>query len=189
MSITELKPRLTTDMKVSRHEDRKCLGVLNANRQSRLIDENCGPAKLKRKDGIYEDPESLVKKQKTFVSVCVQTDQVLDPTTNVSQASDKSKEASPTGVDKTINMLTSDTAPPEYWEALAEKRRAALEESLIENQSLHEENKTLKHEVQQLKQENRLLEEVAGEAKHLALLVESLTDEQESDTNTDEVAV
>ncbi|KAK8748198.1 hypothetical protein OTU49_016369, partial [Cherax quadricarinatus] len=183
-------------------ENRKCLGVLDSNlpNQSRIMitsntslkhhfssrgkkrksSENCDITKTKRKDRIYEDPiPPLVKKKTTFVAVAVQTDK-MHPSINIVPDESKVEVPNISKVDKTINMLTCDNAPSEYWESLAEKRRIALEETLTENHRLHEENVNLKQEVSELKKENTLLEEMIDEAKHLALLVESLTGEVDS---------
>ncbi|KAL1378093.1 hypothetical protein pipiens_015822 [Culex pipiens pipiens] len=57
-----------------------------------------------------------------------------------------------------------ETAP--YWEVLAEKRRAALEESLSENMDLYEQLSSLKEELstsQQMLQESRNIVEVLTE--------------------------
>ncbi|KAK4297522.1 hypothetical protein Pmani_030071 [Petrolisthes manimaculis] len=174
-------------------EDRKCLGVLQSSMQSqsRLSvtpngslqlhpgsrgkkrkstgNENLERVKAKRKDGIFEDP--VAKKQKTYTSVHVQTD----------SSSSSTKDA-----DSIINMLTSDTPPPEYWEALAEKRREALEDALDENYKLHSENTNLKEEVSKLKEDNKLMEEMVNEAKQLALLLQPIVDEEEEETSEPE---
>ncbi|KAL1380314.1 hypothetical protein pipiens_014304 [Culex pipiens pipiens] len=53
-----------------------------------------------------------------------------------------------------------------YWEVLAEKRRAALEESLSENMDLYEQLSSLKEELstsQQMLQESRNIVEVLTE--------------------------
>lgn len=66
----------------------------------------------------------------------------------------------------TVEDLTSDSVSETYWEILAEKRRAALEESLIENQELYERITTLEDELNQSKQllaETRNLVEVLTE--------------------------
>lgn len=55
---------------------------------------------------------------------------------------------------------------------MAEKRKVALEKTLIENKELHEINKKLESEISELKEENKLLEEMVDEAKQLASLVQ-----------------
>lgn len=71
-----------------------------------------------------------------------------------------------------FTCLFPDSPPAKYWEALAEKRKEALEETLTENKELHEKNKKLESEVAELKEENKLLEEMVDEAKQLATLVQ-----------------
>ncbi|XP_071542677.1 uncharacterized protein geminin [Panulirus ornatus] len=197
--------------------DRKCLGIIQHNKQDkshllvtsdgnmklqpscrsrkRKNDENCTSGRSKRKDGIFEDPVPLSKKNKTFSSVSVQTD-VTCSTTVITEAplqsekvfSTEDKVSSVSQADRTIDMLTSDIAPPEYWEGLAEKRREALEETLDENHRLHEENRTLRQEITELSKENKLLEEMVEQAKDLAVLVESLTGEEECSDHEDKTA-
>lgn len=55
---------------------------------------------------------------------------------------------------------------------MAEKRKEALEEALVENKELHDTNKKLESKITELKEENKLLEEMVDEAKQLALLVQ-----------------
>ncbi|XP_063611491.1 uncharacterized protein LOC134785140 [Penaeus indicus] len=193
-------------------DERKRLGVIqpSAQKQSRLLlssngglrvhspsrgkkrknDENSCQTKPKRADGIFEDPVQPAKKQKTFASIAVQTDDsapvaILTPRTPVaSKSSSEPSAASKTDAGtkcSTLDMLTCDTPPPEYWESLAEKRREALEETLEENHKLHEENASLQKEVTVLKEENKLLEEMVEEAKGLAEMVQELTGQAESE--------
>ncbi|XP_042873423.1 uncharacterized protein LOC122254022 [Penaeus japonicus] len=205
-------------------DERKRLGVIqpSAPKQSRLLlssngslrvhspgrgkkrknDENSVHMKPKRADGIFEDPVQPAKKQKTFASIAVQTDDsaapvaIITPRTPVaSKASSEPSAGSKTDAKprcSTLDMLTCDTPPPEYWEGLAEKRREALEETLEENHKLHEENATLKQEVTVLKEENKLLEEMVEEAKGLAEMVQELTgqaseEDSPSDRQTEDV--
>lgn len=67
----------------------------------------------------------------------------------------------------TENDLTTEDAPSErYWEILAEKRRDALEESLIENEELHGKIAALTDELntsRKMLEETRSLVEVLTE--------------------------
>ncbi|KAK8386874.1 hypothetical protein O3P69_017945 [Scylla paramamosain] len=172
-------------------ENQKCLRVLHPNvqGQSRLLvssngslslntqnrgkkrknDENLGSAKCKRKDGIFIDSD--LKKAVKTASTSTQTDSLQSTT----ETPPPTAPAATTSTQATIDMLTNDTAPAQYWEALAEKRREALEDTLQENQKLHEKNKELESEVSVLKEENKLLEDMVEEAKQLAALVQSVT--------------
>ncbi|XP_066952676.1 geminin-like isoform X1 [Macrobrachium rosenbergii] len=141
-----------------------------------ISDENSVPVKHRRTDGIYEDLPHKHKKQKMQLSVAVQTEE-SQKDLDLSKNSDGTSSSASCESERIINMLTSDTAPPEYWEELAEKRREALEETLVENKKLTQENKCLKEEVAQLKEENKLLDEMVKEAKELAQLVEVITAE------------
>ncbi|KAL7647907.1 UNVERIFIED_CONTAM: hypothetical protein RMT77_001517 [Armadillidium vulgare] len=118
--------------------------------------ENLQPSKVKRTDGIYTDPPCTQTKVQKSIDASTQTDvKSCIHSQNI------------------IDMLTSEETPSEYWEALAEKRRFALEVALEENQELKEENELLKGE-------NKILEEMLEEAKQLATLVQEITDAEES---------
>ncbi|XP_064093354.1 geminin-like isoform X2 [Macrobrachium nipponense] len=174
-------------------EERKGLGIAHHNKHKQSVltvadgnvkissksrkrksDENSVPVKHRRTDGIYEDLPLHQKKQKMQLSVAVQTEESKKDL-EASKNGDGTSSSPSCEPERIINMLTSETAPPEYWEELAEKRREALEETLRENKNLTEENKCLKEEVAQLKEENKLLDEMVKEAKELAQLVEVLT--------------
>jgi len=187
--------------------ERRRLGVLQPNilQQSRLLttngklsvnspkkgkkrrnDENTNFNKDKNNHGIYVDTAPPAKKQKTFASISTQTDdnsceKIIIP--RVYKSADISESKPPI----TSDMLTSDTAPPEYWKVMAEKRREALDSTLVENKELHQENQSLKVEVKELKQENALLEEMVNDAKQLAELVQTITEaEDASESETEE---
>lgn len=158
------------------------LKVLSNKNKKRKSDENTAPAKQRRLDGIYEDPKPLRKKPKTLASVGIQTDESLIKDVSVPEVEKlPSSSSSDDKAEKILHMLTSDTAPSEYWEELAEKRREALEETLVENKALHETNKMLETKVSELKEENTLLQGLVDEAKELAQMVETLTSGTVSD--------
>ncbi|XP_064607127.1 geminin-like [Liolophura sinensis] len=73
-------------------------------------------------------------------------------------------------------LVTGETIPDSYWKLLAEERRLALDDSLHENEMLH-------NEIDQLKEENSRLTELAGQAEYLATIlqtaVESSGDEED----------
>ncbi|XP_050700396.1 geminin-like [Eriocheir sinensis] len=182
-------------------ENRKCLRVLQPNVQSqscllvstngslslntqnrgkkRKNDENLGSAKSKRKDGIYTDAHTVPKKPTKNVSAATQTDSLASTSAAAPSATTASTTPATTAsTQETLDMLTCDSPPAKYWEALAEKRKEALEETLVENKELHDKNKKLESEISELKEENKLLEEMVDEAKQLAALVQSITGEE-----------
>ena len=81
--------------------------------------------------------------------------------------------------------LTSDAKPGEYyWERLAEKRRTALEETMGENQRLHERIEGLEEELNTSKQ---MLEEARSLVEVLTEMLNENEAEQEierADTET-----
>jgi len=72
--------------------------------------------------------------------------------------------------DNHLDWMTSDEAPIEYWKELAEERRTALEEAL-------EENTLLSEKVARLEKENKELEETVEEAKQLAEMLNTISEE------------
>lgn len=70
----------------------------------------------------------------------------------------------------------------EYWRHLAEKRREALETSLIENEELHTSLLEVEEEKEAAEKERDSLKEMAEQAEELAKIVKSLVDDQENDS-------
>jgi hypothetical protein len=69
-----------------------------------------------------------------------------------------------------LPLITGEEAPPEYWKQLAETRRLALEEALVENE-------ILTNRVEELEKENKSMEEMVAHAKTLAEMINSITDD------------
>lgn len=107
----------------------------------------------------------------------VQTPETKRKIPSTSTAS-TSSQTSPSLVDsaKTITAadLTSENVGEHFWEALAEKRRVALEESLIENQELYEKIANVEDELNQSKQ---MLEE----ARSLVEVLTEMLEEKDGD--------
>ncbi|XP_055585781.1 geminin [Uranotaenia lowii] len=75
----------------------------------------------------------------------------------------------------TVEDLTSQEGPSEqYWEVLAEKRRQALEESLNENQELHEKLASMEEEL-------NLSKEMLQEARNLVEVLTEMLQEGEAE--------
>lgn len=212
MSIVTKKLSFATDenaaaKKVRSGGERRRLGVLQPNvlQQTRLLATNGklsvnSPKKGKKRrndentdfnkgsnHGIYVDPAPPAKKQKTFASMSTQTDDSFTEKIIIPRVY-KSAEVTETKSTITSDMLTSETAPPEYWKVMAEKRREALDTTLEENKQLYQENENLKTEVVELKQENALLEDMVNDAKQLAELVQQITEAEEESESESETA-
>lgn len=126
---------------------------------------------------IAQTPESKRKiPTNSTASTSSQTSPSLDPST--------SKQV-------TAEDLTSESVGEKYWEILAEKRRAALEDSLIENQELHERIASLEDELNQSKSmltETRNLVEVLTEMLEEKESDETMKPEEEEAKETDQNA-
>ncbi|KAL5276540.1 GMNN family protein [Megaselia abdita] len=118
------------------------------------IDEHFRPVEIKRKKN---------------ESRSTQTDDVEDES---SKPKDKKRI--------TAEDLTSEDSPGEaYWESLAEKRREALESSLVENKKLHERIEGLEEE---LDSSRKMIEET----KNLVEILQEIISEQEVDAEPEQ---
>jgi len=80
----------------------------------------------------------------------------------------------------TVEDLTSEEKPGEhYWERLAEKRREALEETLVENQNLVERIEGLEAELNTSRQQ-------LEEAHNLVSILTEMLNENENDKTSEE---
>eukprot|EP00092_Neocalanus_flemingeri_P075702 GFUD01093828.1.p1 GENE.GFUD01093828.1~~GFUD01093828.1.p1 ORF type:complete len:107 (+),score=29.83 GFUD01093828.1:1-321(+) len=84
--------------------------------------------------------------------------------------------------------MYGDDFPVEYWKELAEKRREALEASLLENEDLHTSLNLVEEEKSFLAHERDGLKEMAVQAEELAKIVSGLItdDAEESEESDDE---
>jgi len=89
---------------------------------------------------------------------------------------------------KADEFMYGEDYPAEYWKELAEKRREALEMSLLENEELHTSLNMVEEEKSFLAQERDSLKEMAEQAEELAKIVKGLVteDEDEADESEDE---
>ena len=88
---------------------------------------------------------------------------------------------------KAEEFMYAEEFPPSYWKELAEKRREALEMSLLENEELHTSLNLVEEEKSFLAQERDGLKEMAEQAEELAKIVKGLvTDDDEEVEDSDE---
>jgi geminin len=100
------------------------------------------------------------------------------PTQNTATTSSQtSPSLEGTSKQVTTEDLTSEKVSETYWQVLAEKRRAALEESLVENQELYERIATLEDELNQSKT-------LLTETRSLVEVLTEMLEEKESEMNT-----
>lgn len=122
------------------------------------------------KDRLHREQTEITEvKRKKYVSKSIQT-----------EPEESKTETSPqTSNEITAKDLTSTENPSEaYWERLAEKRREALEDSLIENKCLHEKIELL---VDELNTSNKRLEESRSLIGILQDLLEEGHNEEEEE--------
>ena len=88
---------------------------------------------------------------------------------------------------KAEEFMYAEEFPAGYWKELAEKRREALEMSLLENEELHTSLNLVEEEKSFLAQERDGLKEMAEQAEELAKIVKGLvTDDDEEVEDSDE---
>ncbi|KAL4236531.1 hypothetical protein ACF0H5_004916 [Mactra antiquata] len=77
------------------------------------------------------------------------------------------------------DLMVKDPIPENYWRELAEERRLSLAEALAENEMLHQ-------SMEELKEENQNLSLLAGQAEHLASVLNNvLGGDDDADDNDD----
>jgi len=82
---------------------------------------------------------------------------------------------------KAEDFMYAEEYPAEYWKELAEKRREALEMSLLENEELHTSLNMVEEEKSFLEQERDGLKEMAEQAEELAKIVKGLVTSDNED--------
>ncbi|XP_018008063.1 geminin-like [Hyalella azteca] len=151
--------------------------------RKRKNDENTNPMPALSRDIIYEDqaPASKRSKVSSTVDCGVQTDNLC-----CGDATKTSSGPSKQSAQDVLDMLTSAKPGERYWEMVASERKAALAVSLAENKQLHARNSELQLQVHSmssrievLQSDNAMLEEMLGEARKLAELVQAATDEDQ----------
>ncbi|XP_052217399.1 geminin-like isoform X2 [Dreissena polymorpha] len=73
------------------------------------------------------------------------------------------------------DLMVKDPIPESYWRELAEERRLSLAEALAENEALHQ-------SMEELKEENLNLSLLAGQAEHLASILDDALSSDADDT-------
>ena len=131
---------------------------------------------------IFEDPQASstpekIKKAEREIQATVetreQTSQVEDSDTAQARA-------------EQIMYGEEEELSAEYWKDLAEKRREALEASLIENEELHTSLGLVEEEKVALQEERDELKVMASQAEELAQIVKGLLTEEESESSDGE---
>jgi len=96
-------------------------------------------------------------------------------------------EEADTAVAKAQAFMYGEEEPDiDYWKQLAEKRREALETSLLENEELHTSLSAVEEEKEAIEKERDNLKEMAEQAEELAKIVKSLVPDEEEEDNSEE---
>ncbi|XP_072016954.1 uncharacterized protein [Amphiura filiformis] len=92
---------------------------------------------------------------------------------------DSDQEKTKTAEEEAYELMVQEPVPDSYWKQLAEQRREALEDTLRENEQLHD-------EVAELKADNERLKIMADQAEYLATVVQELMGDEEDNEKTQE---
>jgi len=96
-------------------------------------------------------------------------------------------EEADTAVAKAQAFMYGEEEPDiEYWKQLAEKRREALETSLLENEELHTSLNAVEEEKEAVERERDTLKEMAEQAEELAKIVKSLVPDDDEEGNSED---
>jgi len=133
---------------------------------------------------IYEDPCASSTPEKKISTPSIKSREV-QATVEVSEGSTQVEETD-TAQAKAEEFMYGEEFPAEYWKELAEKRREALEASLIENEELHTSLTLVEEEKQCLEEERDSLKTMAEQAEELAKIVKSLVTEDGEDQEDSE---
>lgn len=80
--------------------------------------------------------------------------------------------------DEAYRLMGQAEIPEDYWKEIAETRRQALDDSLLENELLNS-------EVTELKEDNKRLSELAANAEYFANILKELTAEKNGNSSED----
>merc|ERR1719402_1356901 len=128
---------------------------------------------------IYSDPQASSTPKARLLEAGVQASVV----TKEGETQAESKDTAQAEAEK---FMYEDEYPAGYWKELAEKRREALEASLLENEELHTSLDLVNAEKVFLEQENDGLKEMAEQAEELAKIVKGLTATDDEEEEADE---
>ena len=131
---------------------------------------------------IFEDPaaSSTPEKLSKAVKEVQATVETREQTSQVEEADTAQSRA------EQIMYGEEEDLPVEYWKGLAEKRREALEASLIENEELHTSLGLVEDEKTALVEERDELKVMAGQAEELARIVKGLVPDEDSEVSDSE---
>ena len=137
------------------------------------------PIKIFEDPAASSTPEKLSKAEKAEkeVQAAVETREQTSQVEKADTAQARAEE---------IMYGEEEDLPLEYWKELAEKRREALEASLIENEELHTSLSLVEDEKTALVEERDELKVMAGQAEELARIVKELVKDEDSEVSDSE---
>ena len=132
---------------------------------------------------IYSDPQASSTPERKS-STSTPKSKLVEASVQASAAMKEGEtqvEEKDTAQAKAEDFMYAEEYPAEYWKELAEKRREALEMSLLENEELHTSLNMVEEEKSFLEQERDGLKEMAEQAEELAKIVKGLVTSDNED--------
>jgi len=137
---------------------------------------------------VFEDPPAATSTPERRATSTSTPTRAVQSSEAAVQASPPSKEgcsqveAEDTAAARAQAFMHGEEEPDiEYWKQLAERRREALESSLLENEELHTSLTAVEEEKELVARERDNLREMAEQAEELAKIVKSLVPEEDSE--------
>jgi len=133
---------------------------------------------------VFADPTASSTPEKKCDGASL-TDSAIQAVPVVSEGSSQVEEEDTAVARAQAEMYGEEELGTDYWRDLAEKRREALEQSLIENEELHTSLTMVEEEKGLVEKERDSLKEMADQAEELAKIVKGLVSEVDSEGESD----
>jgi len=129
---------------------------------------------------VFVDPEVATPERKAG-----QAETAVQAVTEVSEGCSQVEKADVAQA-KAEEQMYGGEQGEDYWRDLAEKRREALEVSLLENEELHTSLLEVEEEKEAVEKERDNLKELAKQAEELSKIVKSLVDDDDTEEEEEE---
>jgi len=167
--------------KLSGSERKKLQTLQPSSKNQALLVGSDGQLRLGQKKEVivFKDPAPAATSTPERKASTSSVETAVQVSPRLAEGSTQVEEAD-TAIAKAQAFMYGEEEPDiEYWKQLAEKRREALETSLLENEELHTSLSAVEEEKEAVERERDNLKEMAEQAEELAKIVKSLVPEDE----------
>jgi len=167
--------------KLSGFERKKLQTLQPSSKNQALLVGSDGQLRLGQKKEVivFKDPAPAATSTPERKASTSSVETAVQVSPRLAEGSTQVEEAD-TAIAKAQAFMYGEEEPDiEYWKQLAEKRREALETSLLENEELHTSLSAVEEEKEAVERERDNLKEMAEQAEELAKIVKSLVPEDE----------